>query len=63
MPLLGEVIRAPGQAAPLEYKNVDNEPLASDLAIVVLLAAGSFSLLTLLISLRWWLGHPMLILL
>ncbi|MDP3510962.1 MAG: hypothetical protein Q8T09_23555 [Candidatus Melainabacteria bacterium] len=61
MPLLGEVIREPGQAAPAEYKNVDDKPMASDLAMVVLLAAGSLSLLTLLISLRWWLGHPMLI--
>ncbi|CAN5398194.1 hypothetical protein BH11CYA1_BH11CYA1_04090 [soil metagenome] len=41
--------------------NLDNQPFAVDLSNVVLLAAGSLSLMLLIAGLRWWWFHPMLI--
>jgi hypothetical protein len=57
MALAGDEIGRQGQA----HENIDDQPMASDLSITVLLAAGSLSLLMLIVSLRWWLVHPMLI--
>jgi hypothetical protein len=42
-------------------KDVDNQPVSSDLSIVVLLAVGALSLVAVLSGLHWWLWHPMLI--
>jgi hypothetical protein len=61
MALLGEEANELEQQELNDYKNVDDQPMANDLSIVVLLAAGSLTLVLLVMALRWWFAHPMLI--
>ncbi|MBA4079100.1 MAG: hypothetical protein C0508_28985, partial [Cyanobacteria bacterium PR.023] len=61
MALLGEEVNELEQQELQDYKNVDDQPMPNDLSIVVLLAAGSLSLVLLVVALRWWFSHPMLI--
>lgn len=61
MALLGEEANELEQQELHDYKNVDGQPMPSDLSIVVLLAAGSLTLVLLVMALRWWFAHPMLI--
>lgn len=61
MALPGEEVNELEQQELHDYKNVDDQPMANDLSIVVLLAAGSLTLVLLVVALRWWFSHPMLI--